>query len=60
MRPRTVEGRVDLAGKVFVLQPGPEVRVHVFDDHAPVGTFGGVVKFFLLFGQAERERRGHL
>jgi hypothetical protein len=36
------------------------MRVKVFDDHAPVGTFGGVVKFFLLVGQRKREGRRHL
>ncbi len=60
MRPRTVEGRVDLAGQVFVLQPGPEMRVHVFDDDAPIRALGGEVKFFLLFWKCKREGRGHL
>jgi hypothetical protein len=60
MRPRTVEGRVDIFGEVFVLQPGPKVRVKVFGDHAPVAALHGVVKFFLLFGQAKRERGRHL
>jgi hypothetical protein len=60
MRPRTVEGRVDLVGEVFVLQPGPEVRVEVFDDHAPIAALRGSGKFLLLLGQREGERRGHL
>ena len=60
MRPRTVEGRVDLVGQVFVLQPGPKVRVKVFGDHAPVAALHGVVKFFLLFWKCKREGRGHL
>jgi hypothetical protein len=59
MRPRTVEGRVDLVGQVFMLQPGPKVRVKVFGDHAPVAALHGVVKFFLLVGQRKRECRGH-
>jgi hypothetical protein len=53
MRPRTVKGRVDLVGEVFVPQAGPEVGVQVFDDHAPFRAFGGVVKFFLLLRQRE-------
>jgi hypothetical protein len=60
MCPRTVEGRVDLVGQVFVPQPGPKVRVQVFDDHAPVTTLGGEVKFFLLFWKCEGEGRRHL
>jgi hypothetical protein len=60
MRPRTVEGRVDFVGQVFVLQARPEMRVQVFDDHAPVAALHGVVKFFLLVGQRKREGRGHL
>jgi hypothetical protein len=51
---------VGLVGEVFVLQAGPEMRVEVFDDHTPVGTFGRVVKFFLLFWKCKREGRGHL
>jgi len=60
MRPRTVEGRVDLVGEVFVPQPGPEVRVEVFNDRAPIRALGGQVKFFLLFWKCKREGRGHL
>jgi hypothetical protein len=47
-------------GEVFVPQPGPEMRVEVFDDHTPIRAFDGEVKFFLLLGQREREGRGHL
>jgi hypothetical protein len=60
MRPRTVEARVRLVGQLFVLQAGPEVRVEVFDHHAPIRAFGGEVKFFLLFWKCEGEGRGHL
>lgn len=60
MRPRTVEGRVDIFGQVFVLEPGPEVRVHVFDDHAPIAALRGSGKFFLLLGKRERQGGGHL
>jgi len=60
MRPRTVEGRVDLLGQVFVLQPGPEMRVQVFDDDAPIRALGGEVKLFLLFWKCKREGCGHL
>ena len=60
MRPRTVEGRVDLVGEVFVLQAGPEVRVQVFDDHAPIRAFGGAVKLFLFLGECEGECRRHV
>ena len=60
MRPRTVEGRVDFVGQVFVLQPGPEMRVQVFDGHAPVAALHGEVKFFLLFWKCEGEGRRHL
>ena len=60
MCPRTVEGRVDLVGQVFVPQPGPEVRVQVFHDHAPVAALHGAVKFFLLFWKCKGECRRHL
>ena len=60
MRPRTVEGRVDIFGEVFVPQPGTEVGVQVFDDHAPIRAFGGEVKLFLLFWKREGEGRGHM
>jgi hypothetical protein len=60
MRPRTVERRVDLVGEVFVPQPGPKVRVQVFDNDAPFRAFGGEVKFFLLFWKCKGECRRHL
>ena len=60
MRPRTVKGRVDLVGEVFVPQPGPQIRVHVFNDRAPICAFGGEVKFFLIFWKCEGECRRHL
>ena len=60
MRPCTVEGRVDLVGQVFVLQPGPQMRVHVFNDYTPIRAFGGEVKLLLLFWKCEGECRRHL
>jgi hypothetical protein len=60
MRPRTVERRVDFVGQIFVPQPGTEVGVQVFDDHAPIRAFGGVVKLLLLFWKCEGECRRHL
>ena len=60
MRPCLLQRRVDLVGQIFVPQPGPEVRVEVFDDDAPVAALHGAVKFFLLFWKCKREGRGHL
>ena len=42
-----------------MLQPGPEMRVEVFNDDTPIRAFGGEVKFFLLFWKCKGQGGGH-
>jgi len=51
VRPRTVEGGVNIFTQIFVPQPRPEVGVQVFHDHAPIAALHGAGKFFLLLRQ---------
>jgi hypothetical protein len=51
VRPRTIEGRVNIFTQIFVPQPRPEVGIEVLHDHAPIAALHGSGKFLLLLGQ---------
>ncbi len=42
-----------------MLQPPAQIPVEVIDNETPIRPLGRVVKFFLLVGQAKRQRRRH-
>jgi hypothetical protein len=43
-----------------MLQPPAQIPVEVIDNETPIRPLGRVVKFLLLLGQREGERRGRL